>query len=138
VCTFSGVSRFFGMDRPRPPYIRYRRSLTDRAQALRRDPTPPERKLWYDFLCSHRHKFTRQKPLGGYIADFYCAQRRLVIELDGDTHFTERGETYDVLRTAALAERGLHIVRFTNTEVMQQFEAVCARIEEALAMLQEP
>jgi len=122
------------MDR-RPPYIRYRRNLKMRAQVLRRDPTPAERKLWYDFLCSHGEKFTRQKPLGRYIADFYCAQRRLVIELDGDTHFTDRGETYDAARTAALAAQGIRIVRFTNAEVMQQFEAVCGRIEEELAAL---
>ena len=77
-------------------------------------------------------KFTRQKPLGNYIADFYCAAKMLVIELDGDSHFTTPAETYDRRRTDALEARGVHVIRFTNQEVMQQFEAVCQRIDEAL------
>jgi hypothetical protein len=72
-------------------FIPYRRSLKPRAQGLRRDPTPAEKKLWYEFLCLQPEKFTRQKPLGLYIADFYCAAARLVIELDGDSHFTSKG-----------------------------------------------
>jgi very-short-patch-repair endonuclease len=120
------------MDRRRPRYIGYRGSLKPRARQLRRDPTPPERKLWYEFLSAHRDKFTRQKPLGPYIADFYCAEKQLVIEIDGDTHFTEAGERRDATRTSLLACRSLRVLRFTNAEVMQQFEAVCQRIEEAL------
>jgi very-short-patch-repair endonuclease len=120
------------MKRPRPSYIRYRRDLTTRARILRRDPTPPERKLWYEFLSTHREKFTRQKPLGTYIADFYCAEHQLVIEIDGDSHFTIEGERYDRVRTAVLGFRSVRVLRFTNLEVMEQFEAVCARIEEAL------
>ena len=78
-------------------------------------------------------KFTRQKPLGRYVVDFYCARRRLVIELDGDSHFTDQAERYDEARTHDLACLGITVLRFTNLEVMQQFDAVCARIEEALA-----
>lgn len=110
----------------------YRRDLKPRARHLRRDPTPAERKLWYEFLSSHQEKFTRQKLLGQYIADFYCAQKRLVIELDGDTHFTDQGRRYDKTRTQALALEGIRIIRFTNAEVMAQFEAACGCIEEAL------
>jgi very-short-patch-repair endonuclease len=119
--------------RPVRPFFRYRRDLKSRSRELRHDPTPPERKLWFDFLASHPQKFTRQKPLGRYIADFYCARVRLVIELDGDSHFTERSERYDEGRTAELALNYIRIIRFTNSEVMEQFEGVCARIEEALA-----
>jgi very-short-patch-repair endonuclease len=72
------------------PFVQYRRDLTGRARALRRDPTPAERKLWFDFLRTHRLKFTRQKPLRCYVADFYCAQKKVVIELDGDSHYTPR------------------------------------------------
>ena len=95
--------------------------------------TPPERKLWYEFLSGLPEKFTRQKPLGSYIADFYCSAARLVIEVDGDTHFDERGEQYDARRTALLENLGLRVIRFTNVEVMQQFEGVCQRSEKALA-----
>ena len=114
------------------PYIRYRRDLTSRARKLRHDPTPAERKLWFEFLSSHPIKFTRQKPLGRYIADFYCAKLQLVIELDGDTHFTDQGEGYDRRRTASLESERIRVLRFTNKEVMEQFEAVCQRIEEVL------
>jgi len=77
-------------------------------------------------------KFTRQKPLGRYIADFYCASRLLVIELDGDSHYDERGQRYDERRTAELAGLGIRVLRLTNLEVMQTFEGVCAKIQDAL------
>src|SRR5918996_709275 len=120
--------------RPARPFLRYRRDLRPRARDLRRDPTPAERKLWFEFLSGHVEKFTRQKPLGAYIADFYCARHRLVIELDGDSHFTHAGERYDERRTEILAAQDIRVIRFTNAEVLQNFEAVCARIEEELAL----
>ena len=115
-----------------PRFVNYRRALKPSAQKLRRDPTPAERKLWFEYLRDLPEKFTRQKPLGEYIADFYCASRMLVVELDGDTHFTASAENYDHRRTAALEAGGIRVMRFTNLEVMQQFEAVCRRIEETL------
>ena len=120
------------------PHTWYRHELKPRARELRRDPTPAERKLWYEFLSTHREKFTRQKPLGKYIADFYCAQKRLVVELDGDTHFTDQGRRYDDIRRQALAQDDIWIIRFTNAEVMTQFEGVCACIEDALNTLAGP
>ena len=77
-------------------------------------------------------KFTRQKPLGRYIADFYCASRLLVIELDGDSHFNDRAQKYDQERTADLTALGVRVLRVTNLEVMQSFEGVCAKIAEAI------
>src|SRR5262249_21071493 len=120
---------------PVRPFIRYRRDLKSRSRELRRDPSPAERRLWFDFLSVHSEKFTRQKPLGHYIADFYCSRARLVIEVDGDSHFSRAGEQYDERRTEALAFQGILVIRFTNLEVMQEFEAVCTRIDEALAGL---
>ena len=122
---------------PRPRYLRYRRHLTALAQSLRREPTAAERKLWYEFLCMHRERFSRQKPLGSYIADFCCAEKQLVIELHGDSHFTDQGQRYDELRTAVLKQRSIRVLRFTNAEVMAQFEAVCGRIDEALGGCKE-
>jgi very-short-patch-repair endonuclease len=115
-----------------PPFIPYRRRLKANAQSLRRDPTPAERKLWFEFLRDLPIRFTRQKPLGGYIADFYCASRLLVIEVDGDSHFSDRGEKYDADRAAALEARGIRVVRVTNVEVRDEFEGVCERIRQAL------
>jgi very-short-patch-repair endonuclease len=81
---------------------------------------------------STRQKFTRQKPIGRYVADFYCSKHRLVIELDGDSHFAARAENYDSLRTAELESLGLSVMRFTNAQVMQEFEAVCQSVLRAL------
>jgi len=113
-------------------FIPYRRDLKRRSQSLRRDPSPAERKLWYEFLRDHALKFTRQKPLGRYVADFYCAGRMLVIELDGDSHYNDRAQRYDESRSAELAIQGIRVVRVTNAEVMQDFEGVCAMIEREL------
>jgi very-short-patch-repair endonuclease len=121
--------RYAGMPRQ---FIPYRRDLKGRSQALRRDPGPAERKLWYEFLGGLAEKFTRQKPLGHYIADFYCSRHRLVIELDGDSHFTKRAQRYDEVRTAQLETLGVHVLRFTNTEVMQDFEGVCTKLMQTL------
>jgi very-short-patch-repair endonuclease len=112
--------------------VPYRLNLKRPSRLLRRDQTPAERKLWYEFLRDLPEKFTRQKPLGSYIADFYCSRIRLVIEIDGDSHFTASGETYDQSRAAALEALRLRVIRFTNEDVMQRFEGVCQRIEQAL------
>ena len=114
-------------------YLRYRHTLKPRARSLRREPTPPERKLWYEFLREQPQKFTRQKPLGRYIADFYCASGPLVIEIDGDSHYTGGGERRDADRSEALAKFGIRVLRFTNADVMERFEAVCAEISRALS-----
>ena len=99
---------------------------------MRRDPSPAERKLWFDFLRDLPVKFTRQKPLGHYIADFYCASRLLVVELDGDSHYNDRAQRYDERRTEELATLGVRVMRVTNTQVMQDFEGVCAVILRAI------
>lgn len=72
-------------------YLSYRRQLEARARVLRREATTAESKLWFQFLRNAREKFTRQKPLGPYVADFYCARRKLVVEVDGDSHYTAGG-----------------------------------------------
>jgi very-short-patch-repair endonuclease len=113
-------------------YIRYRRMLSSRAPAMRKEGTRPERKLWYEFLRARPEKFTRQKPLGEYIADFYCSRHRLVIELDGDTHFVETARRYDLARTQLLNDMGIRVLRFTNREVTEAFEGVFMEIERAL------
>jgi very-short-patch-repair endonuclease len=102
---------------------------------LRRQLTPAEKKLWFDFLRHLPAKFSRQKPLGDYIADFYCATHRLVVEVDGDSHFTVAGEKRDGARNASLEQKGLRVMRFTNEDVMQRFEAVCLAIA---AVFEEP
>jgi very-short-patch-repair endonuclease len=94
--------------------------------------TPAECKLWYQFLSGHEVRFLRQRPIGQYIPDFYCASRRLVIELDGSQHHTPEGLARDAARTAALEQSNITVIRFTNAEVMNHFQAVCAKIEASL------
>ena len=114
-------------------FIPYRRDLKRPSQSLRRDPSPAERKLWYEFLRALPTKFTRQKPLGHYVVDFYCASERLAIEVDGDSHFSDRAQEYDERRTMQIQAVGVKVVRFSKAEVMHDFEGVCAAILRIIA-----
>ena len=88
-----------------------------------------ERHLWYDYLRTHPARFTRQKILGKYIADFYSAQAKLVIELDGSQHFETSGMEKDTERTAFLEGYGLKVLRIPNNEIMRNFRGVCEYID---------
>ena len=99
------------------------------AKMLRKNMTKEERHLWYDCLRTHPARFSRQKVLGRYIADFYSAQARLVIEIDGGGHYTEEAKAYDDQRTAVLEAYGLTIIRIPNTEVNSNFRGVCEYID---------
>jgi very-short-patch-repair endonuclease len=116
----------------------YKRNLTVFAQELRGDMTPAERKLWYQFLSGHEIRFLRQRPIGSFIPDFYCASRKLVIELDGLQHYTPDGLARDATRTAYLESLGLRVIRFTNAEVMNQFRSVCLKIQQHLEPKTKP
>jgi very-short-patch-repair endonuclease len=100
----------------------------DHARAMRKGMTNPERRLWFGCLLSLPHTFRRQRPIGRYIVDFYCSDLRLVIEVDGDSHYNDLSIQHDEKRTLFLKNKGLRVIRFTNYEVSQQFEAVKTRI----------
>lgn len=108
-------------------------SLTPLAKKLRKEMTKQEANLWYRFLRSYPVKFYRQKVLGPYIADFYCAKAKLVVELDGSQHFEETGLQKDCERTRFLENYGLTVLRIPNNEVDQNFQGVCELIEKAVA-----
>ena len=108
--------------------------LTPNAQRLRRDMTKEERRLWYDFLKQLPVNVRRQKVFGNYIADFYIAQAKLVIELDGSQHFEEDGLAADCERDAYFAGEGLRVLRYANSDVNRNFQAVC---EDILNHLEE-
>ena len=99
------------------------------AQALRKNMTPWERKLWYDFLKYYPVRFQRQKTIGNYIADFYCAKARLVIELDGGGHYTPEQAEKDRLRTKDLESMSLTVVRICNLDIDRNFRGVCEYID---------
>ena len=91
--------------------------------------TKEERRLWYDFLRQYPVRFVRQKVLGRYIADFYCAQAGLVVELDGGQHYEDKAMEKDARRTDYLAGYGLLVLCIPNNEVMQNFSGVCEWID---------
>ena len=108
------------------------KELRRRAQNLRKQMTKEERHLWYDFLKSYPVQFKRQYSVGPYIADFYCFQAKLIIELDGSQHVEQKTVEYDKRRTDYLQKQGLFVMRFSNLDVMTQFRAVCAAIDTAV------
>ena len=106
-------------------YFPYKRKLTKLARQNRNNPSPAEKKIWYEVLCRKQfegYKFTRQKPLGGYIVDFYCSKLQLVIEIDGDSH--AENKEYDKTRTEVLSQLGLRVLRYTNRDVCNNIEGV--------------
>lgn len=114
--------------------LEYNKNLIPRAKELRRPMTRHERHLWYDFLCDYPLRFQRQKTIGNYIADFYCHEARLVVELDGAQHYEEQAKGYDAVRTQFLEAAGLCVLRFPNAAVDRDFEGVCAAIDREAKM----
>ncbi len=110
----------------------YNRDMIPRARELRKDATKEERRLWFVFLRTYPIRFQRQKTIGSFIADFYCHQAKLVIELDDSQHYTEQGIVYDRERDAVLRGHGLQVLRFSNADVAEHFEAVCETIHRTV------
>ena len=106
--------------------------LVPMAKKLRKNMTKEELHLWYDFLRDYRVKFTRQKVLGKYIADFYCAAAKLVVELDGSQHYEPAEVEKDAERTAYLEQFDLKVIRIPNNEVNSNFGGVCEYIDAAV------
>ena len=92
--------------------------------------TKEERHLWYDFLRTYPVRFLRQKVIDWYIADFYCHDARLVIELDGSQHYEHPGLLRDTIRTEQMESRGLTVLRIPNSAVSHNFRGVCEFIDE--------
>ena len=111
---------------------KYNKQLVPFAKQLRREMTKEERHLWYDFLRSYPVRFSRQKVLGKYIADFYSAEAKLVIELDGSQHYEDGNMEKDTERTAFLEAYGLTVIRIPNNEVSRNFQGVCEYIDAAV------
>lgn len=109
-------------------HLPYDRQLVERAKELRQNMTIAEKKLWHGYLRTFPLRVLRQRPIAHFIVDFYCAELKLVIEVDGDSHFTEDGQEHDQERTQVLESYGLTVMRFTNQQVLQEFEAVCLSI----------
>ena len=108
---------------------KHNKQLVPLAKQLRKEMTKEERHLWYDFLRTYPVRFSRQKVLGKYIADFYSAEAKLVIELDVSQHYEDVNTEKDAERTAFLEGYGLTVIRIPNNEVMRNFGGVCEYID---------
>ena len=102
--------------------------LTSNSKALRKNMTKEERHLWYDFLKQLPITINRQKVIGNFIVDFYCASRKLIIELDGSQHFETQGKTKDSQRDEFLNSLGLKVIRYANSDINNNFRGVCEDI----------
>ena len=105
------------------------------AKALRENMTPWERKLWYDFLRNYPVRFQRQNAIGNYIADFYCAKARLIIELDGGGHYTTDQRIKDEQRTNDLNAMNLTVVRICNLDIDRNFNSICEYSDHSIKSL---
>ena len=110
----------------------YNKENIHKAKTLRKNMTPWERKLWYEYLRSYPIRFQRQKAIGNYIVDFYCAKARLVIELDGGGHYEQQQMKHDAFRTKELEAMNLKVIRICNLDIYQNFDGVCEYIDRAV------
>ena len=106
----------------------YNKSLKSNSQKLRKNMTKEEKHLWYDFLKSLKVTIKRQQVIGDYIVDFYCASKKIVIELDGSQHYENYGHEADKVRDKYLSELGIKVLRYSNYDVNNNFLAVCEDI----------
>ena len=111
---------------------KHNKSLVSNARNLRKNTTKEDRHLWYDFLRFYPVKFLRQKILGKYIVDFYCAEAQLIVELDGSQHYEDKGMKYDTERTIYLEQYGVRVLRIPNNEVSRNFSGLCEYIDFAV------
>jgi very-short-patch-repair endonuclease len=108
--------------------IPYNKRLVSNARALRRNMTKEEKHLWYDFLKKLPVSVYRQHNIENFIVDFYIAEKKLAIELDGSRHYDFPGKQSDAARDAFLAEQGLAVLRYANSDIGKNFQGVCEDI----------
>ena len=104
-------------------------SQLENARQLRMEMPPHERELWYLFLRKYPIKIYKQRIIGRFIVDFYCASAKLVIEVDGSQHYELQGMAYDAERSAFLSALGLEVLRFSNRDIDRDFRGVCEEID---------
>ena len=102
------------------------------ARTLRKQQTPQETKMW-NLLRNHRYKnlaFKRQHPIGNYIVDFICLEKKIIIEIDGGQHNEPANIEYDKQRTSFLEAKGYKVIRFWNNDIDKSIKAVFLEIDK--------
>ena len=110
--------------------LQYNKSLKQYSGKLRKGMTNAEILLWSKIKCKQLkdYQFYRQKIIGEYITDFYCPKAKLIIELDGEQHYSDEGKQKDLQRDTYLTSLGLKVLRFSDNEVFSNLEGVLERI----------
>lgn len=109
---------------------KHNHKLIPLAKTLRKNMTKEEKRLWYDFLKDYPVRFIRQKTVGNYIVDFYCAKAKIAIEVDGSQHYTLDGLVLeDEVRTKEIEGMGLKVLRVLNVDINNNFGKVCADLD---------
>ena len=108
-------------------------NLREHRKELRKNPTLQEEKLWW-YLRKNQLgvKFRRQHSIGGYIVDFFCKEKKLILEIDGEVHNTKTAKEYDEVRDKFITSFGYFILRFYNSEVDNSIDVVLTKIKEKL------
>ena len=112
--------------------IPYNKKLVPLARLLRKNMTKEEKHLWYDFSKKLPVNVRRQHNIHNYIVDFYVAEKKTVIEIDGRQHLTDEHIKSDMVRDQALEELGLKVIRYSNKDINSNFHAVCMDILKEL------
>jgi very-short-patch-repair endonuclease len=113
--------------------FKYNPKLKDRARKLRKSQTDAELLLWLKLRNNQLgYKFRRQFPIGIYILDFYCDEKRLAIELDGGQHNILKQKEYDRIRTENINQYGIKLIRFWDNEVLKNIDGVLEKILDNL------
>ena len=107
---------------------KYNKKLVSNAKTLRKNMTPEERHLYYDFLKRLPVTVNRQKNIGNYIVDFFIAKYKIVIELDGSQHSLPKNKAADHKRDEELYRLGIKVLRYTNRDINTNFSSVCDSI----------
>lgn len=109
--------------------MEHNKKLTRLAQKLRKEMTKEEKQLWYQYLRTYPSQFRRQVTCGQYILDFYCAQAKLAVELDGSQHYLPEKMQADEARTQYLNAAGIFVLRVPNNAIWENLPGVCQQID---------
>ena len=115
---------------------KYNKKLVKNAQILRRNMTPEEKHLWYDFLKKLPITVNRQKNIDNYIIDFFISSKGIAIEIDGRQHYSKEGIEKDKIRTKYLNEIGIRVIRITNKQIDKDFNWICDYLDTEIQKIQ--
>ena len=114
--------------------IPYNKRLVSNARTLRKNMTPEEKHLWYDFFKRLPFNVRRQHNIENYIVDFYIAEKKIVVEVDGRQHRLSEHQEADRKRDADLAAWGISVLRYSNDNINNNFNSVVSDILEKLGL----